>query len=90
MDIVVLTTIITSLFLVIAAAEPLAARLRLPYTAMLAVLGILIGSGAAFFLNTELTDALNPVAEAILDLPIRQTRSSTCSCRRCCSRPRSA
>ena len=71
MDIVVLTTIITSLFLVIAAAEPLAARLHLPYTAMLAVLGILIGSGAAFFLNTELTDALNPVAEAILDLPIR-------------------
>ena len=40
MDIVLLTTIITSLFLVIAAAEPLAARLRLPYTAMLAVLGI--------------------------------------------------
>ncbi|NHN36170.1 cyclic nucleotide-binding domain-containing protein [Pseudomaricurvus alcaniphilus] len=71
MDIVLLTTIITSLFLVIAAAEPLANRLRLPYTAMLAVLGILIGSGAAFFLNTELTDALNPVAQAILNLPIR-------------------
>ena len=71
MSIVLLTTIITSLFLVIAAAEPLAARLRLPYTAMLAVLGILIGSGAVFFLNTELTDALNPIAEAILDLPIR-------------------
>ncbi|SFG47062.1 cation:proton antiporter [Neptunomonas qingdaonensis] len=71
MDIVLLTTIITSLFLVIAAAEPLAAWLRLPYTAMLAALGILIGLGATFFLNTELTDALNPVAKAILDLPIR-------------------
>jgi len=71
MNIVVVTTIISSLFLVIAAAEPLAARLRLPYSAILAVLGILIGGGATFFLNTELTDALNPVAEAILDLPIR-------------------
>lgn len=71
MDIVVVTTIISSLFLVIAAAEPLAARLRLPYTAILAVLGILIGAGAAFFLNTDLTDVLNPEAEAILNLPIR-------------------
>lgn len=71
MDIVVVTTIISSLFLVIAAAEPLAARLRLPYTAILAVLGILIGVGATFFLNTELTDALNPVAEAVLNFPIR-------------------
>ncbi len=71
MDIVVVTTIISSLFLVIAAAEPLAARLRLPYSAILAGLGILIGGGATFFLNTELTDALNPVAEAILNFPIR-------------------
>ncbi len=71
MDIVIITTIIASLFLVIGAAEPLAARLRLPYSVILAVLGTLIGVGAAFFLQTELTDALNPVAEAILDLPIR-------------------
>ena len=71
MDIVLVTTIISSLFLVIAAAEPLAVRLRLPYSAILAILGILIGAGATFFLNTELTDALNPVAEAILNFPIR-------------------
>jgi CPA1 family monovalent cation:H+ antiporter len=71
MDIVLITTVIASLFLVIGVAEPLAARLRLPYSVILAVLGILIGSGAAFFLHTDLTDALNPVAEAILDLPIR-------------------
>jgi len=71
MDIVVISAVIASLFLVIGAAEPLAARLRLPYSVILAVLGILIGSGAIFFLRTELTDALNPVAEAILGLPIR-------------------
>ncbi|WP_416882743.1 cation:proton antiporter [Marivita sp.] len=71
MDIVLVTTIIASLFLVIGAAEPLAARLRLPYSVILATLGILIGASATFFLQTELTDALNPVAEAILALPIR-------------------
>ncbi|SNS16621.1 cation:proton antiporter [Tropicimonas sediminicola] len=71
MDIVLVTTVIASLFFVIGAAEPLAARLRLPYSVILAVLGVLIGAGATFFLRTELTDALNPVAEAILGLPIR-------------------
>jgi len=71
MDIVLITTVIASLFIVIGASEPLAARLRLPYTVILAVVGILIGGGALFFLRTELTDALNPVAEAILGLPIR-------------------
>jgi CPA1 family monovalent cation:H+ antiporter len=71
MDIVVVVTIISSLFLVIAAAEPLAAKVGLPYSAILAILGILIGAGAIFFLNTELTDVLQPVAEAIVDFPIK-------------------
>src|SRR5690606_30522571 len=52
-------------------AEPLAARLRLPFVVIIAVIGILIAVAATFFLHTELTDALNPVAEAILALPIR-------------------
>ncbi|NKX45902.1 cation:proton antiporter [Roseicyclus persicicus] len=71
MDIVLVTTIIAALFLVIGVSEPLAARLRLPQSVILASLGMLIGVGALFFLRTELTDALNPVAEAILALPIR-------------------
>ncbi len=71
MDIVVITTVIASLFLVIGAAEPLAGRLGLPNSVILAILGLLIGVGAIFFLRTELTDVLNPVAEAILGLPIR-------------------
>ncbi len=71
MDIVAITTVIASLFLVIALAEPLAARLKLPYTVILATFGILVGAGATFFLRTEMTDVLNPVAEAILGLPIR-------------------
>ncbi|MBP0485087.1 cation:proton antiporter [Sagittula salina] len=71
MDITLVTTVIASLFLVIGVAEPFAARLRLPYSVILAVLGTLIGAGATFFLRTELTDALNPIAAAILGLPIR-------------------
>ncbi|KEO60324.1 cation:proton antiporter [Thioclava indica] len=71
MDIVVVITVIASLFVVIAAAEPLAARLRLPYSVILAMVGVLIGMGAIFFLRTDLTDALNPVAEAIVGLPTR-------------------
>ena len=71
MDVVLVTSVIASLFLVIGAAEPLAARLRLPYSVILAALGILIAATATFFLNTELTDALNPMAKAVLDLPIR-------------------
>ncbi|QYX57161.1 cation:proton antiporter [Roseovarius sp. SCSIO 43702] len=71
MDIVLITTVIASLFLLIGAAEPLASYLRLPYAVIIACLGILIGVAASFFLYTDLTDALNPVAEAILALPIR-------------------
>lgn len=71
MDIVLITTVIAFLFLIVGAAEPLAAKLRLPYSVILAAFGILIAMAAVFFLRTELTDALNPVAEAILGLPIR-------------------
>ncbi len=71
MDIVLITSFIAALFLVIGIAEPLAARLRLPYSVILASLGILIGASAIFFQRTDLTDALNPVAEAILGIPIR-------------------
>lgn len=70
MDIVPLVTIITTLFLVIGCAEPLAAALKLPFTVVLAVIGIGIGISSGFLLETELTDALNPAAEAILNLPI--------------------
>jgi len=71
MDISILIATVASLFIVIAVAEPVAARLGMPYSVMLACVGMLIGAGAVFFLHTELTDALNPVAEVILALPIR-------------------
>lgn len=48
----------------------MAEKLRLPEAVVLAVLGIGIGTGAAWVWATPLTDALNPVALAILRLPI--------------------
>ena len=71
MEIFVVVAIIAALFAVIGLSEPVAARLRLPATVILALLGIGIGGGAAFLLHTSYTDALNPAAEAILGLPIR-------------------
>lgn len=71
MDIVLVTTVVASLFVVIGLAEPIAARMRFPYSVVLAVLGIVIGAAATFFLRTDLTEVMNPVAEAILGFPIR-------------------
>jgi CPA1 family monovalent cation:H+ antiporter len=71
MDIALVTAVIASLFVVIGMAEPLATRLRMPYAVILAALGVLIAVAATFLLRTDLTDALNPAAEAILGLPIR-------------------
>lgn len=70
MDLIVVIAILSGLFLAIALAEPLAARLRLPVPVILVGLGIAIGAGAAWFWRTDVTDALNPVALAVLNLPI--------------------
>jgi CPA1 family monovalent cation:H+ antiporter len=70
MDIVVILGVLAALFVFIGLSEPLAEKLRLPVTVILAAMGIAIGAGASFFWFTELTDALNPVALAILRLPI--------------------
>ena len=71
MDIIVITALVASLFAIIGLAEPIAARLRLPATVILAMLGIALGTAATLLLLTPLTDAFDPVARAIVNLPIR-------------------
>jgi len=71
MEIYAIVAIIAALFAVIGLAEPIAAKLRLPATVILAVIGTGVGAGAAFFLHTSYTDAFDPMAEAIVALPIR-------------------
>jgi len=48
MDIVTLVGIVAALFIVISLSEPLADLSRLPYTVVLAMIGTLIGMGAAY------------------------------------------
>ncbi|PRX06609.1 UNVERIFIED_ORG: sodium/proton antiporter (CPA1 family) [Martelella mediterranea] len=71
MDLAILVAIAAGIFAVIGLSEPLAARLRLPYSVILAGMGIGIGVAATFFWQTNLTNALNPLALGILNLPIR-------------------
>ena len=70
MSLVVFLTVLATLFVLIAFGQPLARRLKLSFTVLLALAGIAIGGGAAFFIQTPITDALNPAARAVLDLPI--------------------
>lgn len=70
MDIALPLAVLAGLFVAVGLAEPLADRLRLPATVILAAMGIAIGAGATWFYFTPLTDALNPVALAIMTLPI--------------------
>ncbi|MCL4188618.1 MAG: cation:proton antiporter [Rhodobacteraceae bacterium] len=70
MDLVVFLSVLAGLFVVVGLAQPLSELVRLPFAVVLALLGIMIGAGAGFFLATDLTDALNPLALSILGLPI--------------------
>ncbi len=70
MDLVTFLGVLAALFVVIGVGQPLAIWLRLPFTVLLAMIGILIGAGAGYLLSTELTDAFDPLASTILDFPV--------------------
>lgn len=61
---------IAGLLIVISAVQPLARRLALSETVLLALVGILIGVGSAFLIETKATDALDDVASTLLYFPI--------------------
>lgn len=71
MDLIALVAVVACLFLLIGASEPLASRLRLPFTVVLAVVGMLLGAAALLAPSSGLADWLGPHALAMLDLPIR-------------------
>ena len=70
MNLTVFLSILAGLFVMIGIGQPLAERLRMPFSVLLALIGMVIGAGAGWFLRTDLTDALNPLAISILTLPI--------------------
>jgi CPA1 family monovalent cation:H+ antiporter len=69
----VLTAVIAALLVVISLAQPMAERLRLPYTVLLAIIGVALAGLAAFLLYTPLTDAFNDIAQPIVEFPFNAT-----------------
>ena len=61
---------VAGLLVVIGLLQPLAARLNLSPTVLLAAVGVCIGSAAGFLLQTDLTNAFNDIAELVLNFPI--------------------
>lgn len=73
MDLVVFVAIAAALFALIGLSEPLAARLRLPATVVLALFGIALGAAATTLAALPLVPAITAASQAILDLPIRSS-----------------
>jgi CPA1 family monovalent cation:H+ antiporter len=69
----IVLSVLAVLLVVISLAQPLAGIVRLPFSVLLAVIGIIIGAGATFLWYTELTDAFNEIARAVLDFPVGST-----------------
>lgn len=65
--------VIAVLLVVIGALQPLAERLKIPATVLLAGVGVAIGTLASFLLYTPLTDRFNEVVAPIVDLPLRSS-----------------
>lgn len=61
---------ISGLLVLVSAVQPLARRLLVSDAVLLALVGILIGSGAAFLLQTPLTSVFDPIAATLVHLPV--------------------
>jgi CPA1 family monovalent cation:H+ antiporter len=61
---------ISTLLMVVAGVQPIARRTGLPFTVVLAVVGVLIGLAALWLLQTKLTNQLDEVAEMVIDIPV--------------------
>ncbi len=58
------------LLVVVSAVQPLARRLQLPETVLLALVGILLGGTADIVLRSPFTDVFNGAARTLLDFPV--------------------
>jgi CPA1 family monovalent cation:H+ antiporter len=70
MELPVVLTFLAVLLLVAGLVQPLADRVRLPNSVLLAIIGIVVGAAATFLWRTDLTDAFNDVARVVLEFPV--------------------
>jgi CPA1 family monovalent cation:H+ antiporter len=68
-----LVLVIAGLLFVIGVIQPLAERLKVPPTVLLAGVGVGIGALASFLLYTPLTDRFNEIVAPIVNLPLRSS-----------------
>jgi hypothetical protein len=73
LSISVLTALIAGLLALISFAQPAADRLNLPYTVLLAVIGVALAVLASFLLYTPLINAFDFIAEPLVKFPFNAT-----------------
>jgi CPA1 family monovalent cation:H+ antiporter len=64
-----LTLVIASFLALVSLVQPVAARLRLPYTVLLAIVGIAVGAASSFLLYTPLTNLFDTIVAPVANLP---------------------
>ena len=70
MDLYVILLLIAGLLIVVSVMQPMASRLGLAHSVLLAVVGVAIGLVSGGVLHTNGVNAFDPLAKAIVDLPI--------------------
>jgi CPA1 family monovalent cation:H+ antiporter len=64
------TLVIAGFLVIVSVVQPAAARLHLPYTVLLAFVGVAMGGLSTFLLYTPLTNLLDDVVSPIVNLPV--------------------
>ena len=67
MSVATLTLVIAGFLALISLVQPVAARLRLPYTVLLAIVGV--GAASSFLLYTPLTNLFDAIVAPVAHLP---------------------
>jgi CPA1 family monovalent cation:H+ antiporter len=65
-----ITLVIAAFLVVISVVQPAAERLHVPYTVLLAFVGVFVGGVSSFLLYSPSTSALNYIVAPIVNLPI--------------------
>jgi len=65
-----ITLVIAGFLLLISLIQPMAVRLHLPYSVLLAVVGVTVGAISSFLLYTTFTNVFDDVVRPIVELPI--------------------
>jgi CPA1 family monovalent cation:H+ antiporter len=64
-----ITLVIAGFLVVISVVQPAAVRLRLPYTVLLAIVGIAVGAASSFLFYTPLTGLFDAIVAPLVHLP---------------------